>query len=365
MQLDLFAALQDDDTPTPTPPPAPALAPATFRRSAATPHTEPRTTVSPAAQTTHTAAPRALPTGKVNDPAQYAFNLGEAVANTWHKNHGGTRIEIPIGIVASLALIGQKDKKGPDLKAQILAQNDQELWAMYREIWATNWRHRPDLVERARILHEWANEEKQTRHELYVVRAVTKTVLDKGLLDLTGHADPYLRARADVLSPTLTMMRSTGATKGLGEYHTPPPVAEAMAIATLSTLSADSIMDGKKLAPGQSFLDPAAGTGGMMRAAAQNIREQGLDPAAFRWAMVDIDPIAAACAAVNAMVWALGPRVTVACADSLANPRAVEDAHEEARAAFEHRDRILGQLQMVAAVRRAQQFLEKTVGVAA
>jgi hypothetical protein len=355
MQLDLFAALQDDDTPTPTPPPA------TFRGEAA----KPRTTVSPAGQATRTAAPRALPTGKVADPAQYAFNVGEAVANTWHKNHGGTRIEIPIGIVAALALIGQKDKKGPHLKAQILAQNDQSLLEMYRQIWASHWMHRPDLVERARILHEWAGEDKHTRHELYTVRAVTKTALDKGLFDLTGHADPYLRSQADVLSPTLTMMRSTGAMQGLGEFHTPPAVTDAIAINTLGVIGMGAISQGKPLEPGQSILDPAAGTGGMIRSAAQVMRSQGMDPADFEWAMVDIDPIAAACAAVNAMVWGLGNRVTVACDDSLANRNAVEDAYKQARAAFEHRDRMLGQARMIAAIRQTQELLEQAVGAAA
>ncbi|WP_433547113.1 N-6 DNA methylase [Streptomyces sp. CA-294286] len=361
MQLDLFAALQDDDTPKP---PAPAPAKPPVRHEVPAPPIETRASSSTAVPA-RTAPPRTLPMGKIADPSQYAFNVGEAVANTWHKNHGGTRIEIPIGIVASLALIGQKDKKGPDLKAQILAQNDRDLLEMYRQIWASHWMRRPDLVERARILHEWANEEKHTRHELHMVRAVTKTALDKGLFDLTGHADPYLRSQADVLSPTLTMMRSTGAMQGLGEFHTPPQVTDAMAWAALADLSAEISDDGKSLAPGQSILDPAAGTGGMLRSAAQQIRHQGLDPADFTWAMVDIDPIAAACAAVNAMVWGLGPRVTVACDDSLANPRAVEDAMKQARGAFEHRDRTLGQAKMIAAVRQMQGLLGRVAGTAA
>ncbi|MFD3511985.1 N-6 DNA methylase [Streptomyces sp. NPDC058657] len=363
MQLDLFASLQDDDTPKP---PAPAPAKPTVHPEPPSPRSESVRASNNADPATRTAAPRTLPTGKIANPEQYAFSLGEAVANTWHKNHGGTRIEIPIGIVATLALIGQKDGKGPDLKAQILAQSDHELWEMYRQIWASHWMHRPDLVERARILHEWANEDHQARHELYVVRAVTKTALDKGLFDLTGHADPWLRSQADVLSPTLTLMRSTGAGQGLGEFHTPPPVADVMAMHTLAELSS-SIADGggKELAPGASILDPAAGTGGMLRSAAQAIRQKGFDPADFVWAMVDIDPIAAACSAVNAMVWGLGPRVTVACDDSLANPRAVEDAAMQARAAIEHRDRMLGQAKMTAMVRRMQALLEQTAEVAA
>ncbi|MFF0742150.1 N-6 DNA methylase [Streptomyces sp. NPDC004111] len=359
MQLDLFASLLDEE---PTPPSAPTPQPP--RREAPVPRPDTRRTASTPTPLLH-ATPHPMPAGGVANPSERAFSLGEAVANSWHKNHGGTRIEIPIGIVASLALIGQKDKDGPDLKSQILAQDDRELVEMYQQLWCAHWMHRPDLVERARILHEWANEDKHTRHELYMVRVITKTALDKGLFDLTGHADPYLRSQADVLSPTLTLMRSTGAMQGLGEFHTPPPVTDMMAWSTLADLSADIGDGGKALEPGQSILDPAAGTGGMIRSAAQNIRRRGLDPADFEWAMVDIDPIAAACAAVNAMVWGLGPRVTVACDDSLANRNAVEDAWQQARAAFEHRDRMLGQAKMIAAVRQTQQLLEQAVGAAA
>lgn len=81
--------------------------------------------------------------------------------------------------------------------------------------------------------------------------------------------------------------------------------------------------------------------------------------------MVDIDPIAAACCAVNAMVWKLGPRVTVACADTLANPNAVVDAMKEARAVFEHRDEVVGKARIIAALRQAEHLMEPALSPAA
>ncbi|MFI6469799.1 N-6 DNA methylase [Streptomyces sp. NPDC050516] len=350
-QLDLFAAFQPDETPTL--PPIPAPAPATLTASG-TPSTHAPSTV------------RQLPArGLMKDASDRAFALGEAVASTWNRQHGGPHIEVPIGLVAALCFIRQKDPAGPDLKAQILSQDARRLIDMYRDIWSVQWVHRPDLIDRARVLHEWLNDEEPDKHRMYVVRAVTKTILDRGLFDITGHADPYLRAQADVLSPTLTTLRSRGAGKGLGEYHTPPVLTDSIAEVTVADLASDLLSGHLTLKRRQHIHDPAGGSGGMLRSAAQLLRRNGRDPADHEWSMVDIDPIAAACGAVNALTWGLGPHVTVACDNSLANPRAVEDAKAHARSVIEHRNRMLGQARMTAAVRHAQDMLDRVMTAAA
>ncbi|MGW0731690.1 N-6 DNA methylase [Streptomyces sp. NPDC002851] len=286
------------------------------------------------------------------------------MAERWHNRHGGTAIEVPIGVVAALALIRQKDLDGPDLKEQILAQDGPQLIAMLREIWSMHWLHRPDLIDRARILHEWLNDDVD-EYRVSAVQAVAEIALRRGLFDLTAHADPFLRAATDVLSAAMTCLRSHGARQGLGEFHTPAPVADAMA----DMVVAGQVMEIPLLADepkrGEHIHDPAAGSGGLLRAAAQHLREHDLDPADFQWSMVDIDQIAAACGAVNAIIWALGPKVTVACDDSLANPNAVTDAMKQARAVFEHRDELLGKARLVAAIRQAEQMLQQVPGIAA
>ncbi|MGD3109535.1 N-6 DNA methylase [Streptomyces sp. YGL11-2] len=279
------------------------------------------------------------------------------MAERWHNRHGGTAIEVPIGVVAALALIREKDPNGPDLKGQILAQDGPQMIAMLREIWSMHWMHRPDLIERARILHEWLNEDVD-EYRMSAVRAVAETALKRGLFDLTGHEDPFLRSATDVLSPVMMCMRSHGARQGLGEFHTPAPVAESLAAGLLQVTAAAGFA-AKPPSPGEHIHDPAAGSGGLLRAAAQLLRERGHDPATYRWSMVDVDQIAAACASVNAIIWALGPTVTVACADSLANPNAIEDAMEEARAVFAHRDEVISKAQIIAAIRRAEQLVEQ------
>lgn len=292
------------------------------------------------------------------------MEIGEAVAERWHNRHGGTAIEVPVGVIAALSLIREKDPDGPDLQAQILAQDGPQMIAMLREIWSMHWIHRPDLIDRARILHEWLNDDVD-EYRMQAVRAVAETALKRGLFDLTAHADPFLRSATDVLSPVMTSLRSQGARQGLGEYHTPPAVADSIAEGVNLESIADIGLDARALKAGEHILDPCAGSGGLLRAAAQNVRKRGMDPAGFWWSMVDIDPVAAACCAVNAIVWELGPRVTVACADALANPDAVEDAMKEARAVFEHRDEVLGKARIIAALRHAEHLMEQTLSPAA
>lgn len=354
-QLDLFAET------TATPEPLPATFAAAAKPARCTPSAPPPTPTQPAATPRTRLAPRPHP---VRDPHRRALEIGEAVAERWHNRHGGTAIEVPIGVVAALSLIREKDPNGPDLKTQILSQDGPQLIAMLREIWSTHWVYRPDLIDRARILHEWLNDEVD-EYRMQAVRAVLETVLKRGLFDLTAHADPFLRSATDVLSPVMMCLRSHGARQGLGEYHTPASVADVMA----DIIAAGQAMDVRLAvdAPrgGEHIHDPCAGSGGLLRSAAQHLRERGHDPADFQWSMVDIDPIAAACCAVNSMIWGLGPRVTVACADALANPNAVADAMKEARAVFEHRDEVLGKARIIAALRQAAHLMEQPLSPAA
>ncbi|WP_367132736.1 MULTISPECIES: N-6 DNA methylase [Streptomyces] len=346
-QLDLFAALNAAaEPPRPTNTPIPA----TFTK---------------AASPTPVATVRKLRPRLPGNPHEKTQEIGEAVAAVWHKQHGGTAIEVPVGIVAALALIHVKDPEGPSLIGQILAQTDAELIEWYQEIWASHWMQRPDLIERARILHEWLDDGPHDKHRLNMVRAVTRAALKAGILDLTGHKDPFFRSAADVLSPTMTALRSVGAQKGLGEYHTPPAltacVADAMVAEASVALQADAF---NKMKPGEHVHDPACGSGGMLRAAGQAVRERGVDPASIRWSGVDIDSIAAACTAVNFIVYELGPHSTVACADALAHPDAVEEAMVEARAVIEHRDRMLRMAAMLRGIRQGHDFLNKVVQAA-
>lgn len=275
--------------------------------------------------------------------------IAEAVSEAWHGHHGSGRIEIPVGTVAALALM--RPAPGADVAGHLMAMDGPALLRTLRLIWGTYWSIDPYLIDEARHLHGWI-EEDPSEQTVKAVRAVAKAAIMRGLLDVTGHQDPELRAEEDVLGYVLTELRSHGARKGLGEYHTPPDVADMMARLMLS---------GDLPGPGAAFDEPAAGTGGLLRSLAQAIRANGGHPHDYVWSMSDVDPISAACCAVNAIVWGLGPNVLVHCGDTLREGDGPARAFERRRDVWAHHDRLLESARLVNATWRALDLLDTAI----
>ncbi|MFD4394407.1 hypothetical protein [Kitasatospora sp. NPDC058478] len=156
-------------------------------------------------------------------PHEAAHLIAEAAADAWHRHHGGSRMEIPVGVVAALSLWPLKGPDAPKQADWMLGLDTKDLVQMMRECWAHWWMCRPDLVQRAAPIATWT-EEPLGKHELACVKAVAHAAITNGLLDLTGSSDPYDHAEFDLMSWMITGLRSRGATKGLGEYHTPPEI---------------------------------------------------------------------------------------------------------------------------------------------
>lgn len=342
-QLDLFADLDTpDEPPVPRAPVAPRHRDFTDLPPAPAP-----VTVSPGARPKlEVVKPRAghyRPSQA--DPNATAFEIAEAVSYAWHHAQGGSGIEVPMGVVATLALW---PLRGPDAYLAAdwwLSLDDSQLLTAFRECWARWWIMRPDLIDRATPLHKWIDDEKPDPRRVPAVRAVVKAALTKGLLHLTSSGDPYLRSTTDVLGALLTIMRSQGAHDALAEIHTPPAVAEMMA---------RLLLDGQPLEPGMKFHEPAGGTGGMYRAAAQVMRDRGVNPHEFGWSLADIDELAAAGAAVNAILWDLGPHVLIACGDTLGEGDLMEKAVPQARESLERRDRLHQEAVFLAAIQKVE-----------
>jgi tRNA G10 N-methylase Trm11 len=121
------------------------------------------------------------------------------------------------------------------------------------------------------------------------VHAVARAALQAGQVELTGTEQ---RHNVDLLGTVLTALRPPSDLRARGQYYTPPDVAAL--IAAMSGVEAGTITD------------PMMGTGGLFRAVAATMREQGRDPRTKRWIGCDIDDVAVACAAVNSMSWRLG-----------------------------------------------------------
>ncbi|MFC4048316.1 N-6 DNA methylase [Actinomadura syzygii] len=326
--------------------------------------------------------------------------IAENVSHAWYSQHGTGRIDIPVGVVAALTLIGQADPNGPDLAAQIAALDGPGLLELLQDIWDRQWIADPFLVEQARPLHDWLRED-HGEQEIIGARAVARAALRHGLLRVTGWRDPGQRADEDVLGPVIMELRAKDARQGLGEFHTPAPVADSMADVLLgggprppgarrhrvrsrggvpvkvSGDAADQAAEDAAAAnvagifmaakddppkPGTSYYDPCVGSGGLLRAAAQYLRSIGCDPADMVWCGTDIDPIAAAAFAVNAMVWGLGPNVLVYCGNTLAEGDLPQQAAAKRRSVLEHHARVVGIARETAAWFAALAAVEALVG---
>ncbi|MGW7600560.1 hypothetical protein [Streptomyces antimycoticus] len=135
-------------------------------------------------------------------------------------------------MIASLAVLEQPED-GPDVSTRLLGFSPEQLVTHYRSLWALLWLIRPELADWARPVRSWLEQSDLSRERMDSVHAVTQAALKAGLLDVTGSVDPYRRSRVDVFSVLLTELRSVGASRAIGEFHTPPDAADLMARLTL------------------------------------------------------------------------------------------------------------------------------------
>ncbi|MER6077038.1 N-6 DNA methylase [Streptomyces sp. NPDC001833] len=300
----------------------------------------PKTPTPAAPHRRHRAFPR--------DPQRHVGEVADNVIAAWFSHYGGSRMDVPLGTVAALCLFRE-----PLVEDWLLTLQPAQLPQLLREIWGVQWMARPDLVEVARPLHGWI-EENPDENQLKAVQAVVHAALRKGLFALTARDDPYERSEADVLSPLLTGLRHKSDKKWRGEYHTPPCVTDLMA----------EILIGDDHGP--TIREPALGSGGMFRSVAQTLRFRGLNPHDHTWLGNDIDPLATACAAVNAIIWDLGPRTAIWCADSLATEDAgLSKALAEREAVIKHRNAVVKQALFEQRARRMLHAVNQLLGGAA
>lgn len=180
---------------------------------------------------------------------------------------------------------------------------------------------RPELAFRCGPFAEWLNEEPRSAALVAAAAAVARAAVKAGLFD-----SPLGRRSAqkvDVLGHCNLLLRNDEAPSGSrGQFYTPAPVAEAMASMALAVPERE-----------KSVCDSFAGTGGLLRAAAVELRKAGKDPQDFWWYGCDVDPVVVAALAVNVHLWELGPRVLIGCANVLAEPDWRVRAAEEQRTA--------------------------------
>ncbi|GGL03590.1 N-6 DNA methylase [Streptomyces flaveus] len=285
------------------------------------------------------------------DPYQHANKIAENVMSAWFSTYGGNRMDVPLGTVAALCFFRE-----PLIADWLLTLEPAHFPPLLREIWGVQWSVRPDLIEVARPLHAWV-EENPDDYQLRAVQAVVHAAVNTGLLDITAEDDPYLRSRADILSPLLTGLRHKSDKKWRGEYHTPPCITDLMA---------HVLVDDDICGPGMSVREPAIGSGGMFRSVAQRMRELALNPHDYAWFGNDIDHLATACAAVNAIIWDLGPKTVIWHGDSLATEDAgLAEALKERTAIIRHRNAVVEQARFEHKARHMLSALDRLIEGAA
>lgn len=258
---------------------------------------------------------------RVPDPcpmAQHAHHIAERVDQTWRARYAGDET-VPLSVVAALTLLGPADTQGPDPGVRLSAASAAQITQTITDAWHLFCQMRPDLAYRVLPLIEWTSTKERRDNHMHGAAAVAQTAVKAGLLELAGHAER--RRRADVLGAVLTALRTRAAKGRAGQFFTPPELAR---------LDAAMCVNGDPR-PGTGFYEPAAGTGTMLLGTARVLRERGLDPASMTWAALDLDPVVAACLAVNVHTWGLGANVLIGCGEGLLDEWVPRALHERAQ----------------------------------
>src|SRR5215475_930372 len=234
------------------------------------------------------------------DPRAQAHKIADAVDEAWHREYGHGWPEVPVSVVAALSLLAPGDTS--HASAALLALDPAGFAQLVRTQWAAFIRHRPDLVNRVWPLAKpWYSDPPLPGEALRAAKKTADAAVRAGQLDLTG---THRRVDADLFGVLLSVLRSRSAKAARGQFHTPAEVGELMA----------GMLD---LAEQTSIHEPAAGTGGLLRAAAHAMRQHGQDPATVTWVAVDTDELSIACLAVNVVLWGLGHKVLLGVGNGL------------------------------------------------
>lgn len=279
--------------------------------------------------------------GNCPDPDRHAADIAQSVEVAWNKsNHSGRR-DVALSVVSALALLNQRDPNTADLAEQLRAKSAEEVARTLREIYTAVINSRPDLTHLIFPLMQWVFDDPDPALQR-AAKHVADAAIHAGQLDLTGTERRY---DTDLLGVVLTLLKSDSAGKANAQIYTPMPLADMMA----------------RMTPPEehsSVCDPAVGTGGLLRASAQVMRELDRDPATVAWYGADVDELAISACAVNSLIWGLGPHIVLCVANTLAEGDWAHRAEAQRAEVLQISAQVRRDKLMIHAVRTAQQLTE-------
>jgi hypothetical protein len=244
------------------------------------------------------------------------LKIAERVDEKWHAWHGHSDLEVPVSVVAVLSLVDPPPDRRNAVASELIGLDPAAFADTVRRLWTRFAMSRPDLVNRAwPLIEPWLGEQEMPSETTRDAHAIAVEALRTDLFALTDET----RWTVDLLGTVLTLVRTTSSLQARGQYYTPRDVTDLMA----------RIL--RPPQPGQAVNDPACGTGGLFRAAAETMRNAGHDPATAAWEGNDLDQLAVACCAINAVLWGLGTSVLLGVGDTLAadwRKRAIAERNE-------------------------------------
>lgn len=280
------------------------------------------------------------------DTEQHAAEIADAVAIAWNKSDHSGRRDVALSVVAALSMAEQRDLNGPDLAEQLRSQSTEEFTRTLRQIYTALVNARPDLTHLVYPLMHWVFNEPDTALQR-AAKHTADAALRAGQLDLTTTDNRY---DVDLLGVVLTLLKSENATGASAQIYTSTSIADAMNYLLMANLN--------PACEGQNVMDPAVGTGGLFRAAAKVMRNNGQNPTTASWYGADIDDLAIAACAVNSLLWKLGPRILLCVANTLTEGNWAARAEAQRTEILRISGAVRRDKRMLDATRSAQRLIE-------
>lgn len=261
---------------------------------------------------------------------EHARHLGQVIAAAWRQAYGAGRIEVPMSMVASLALF---DTPTPEHAPQPLGEVvELEDHAFLRELYARwnlgayTW---PSLHHLWLPWFEWVgnllmfpHRERSDQRIIAAARRIGTLAVREGLADLIMSV--HVSARCDVLGHILNPLHVQFQDDGPAPEPTPPLVRPDHDAAWAHRLHSGAVVE-----------DPQAWSGTRIMRLIRDLDKRGVDPRTLTWHLRTTDPVAAATLATSCALWGLGGAVVIGTSPDEATW--VRTAEKEVRAAMNRR----------------------------